>query len=135
MYSYVFVTNPNIAEGLGGDMMRGGPEPRNVVLVLHSTLAGSQMNRGGVYAPLLCFFLIRKPKIASIIVRRRFLTMLLAIGLGREYTRNFDGAPSQGVLRDSLSSFKPPPTLQGGETHKVRVYFEHVRSLTSFYVY
>ena len=60
MYSYVFVTNPNIAEGLGGDMMRGGPEPRFVVLVLHSTLAGSQTNRGGVYAPPSVFFFNQK---------------------------------------------------------------------------
>ena len=65
---------------------------------------------------------------------QRFLTMSLAIGLGRDCGRNFDGAPSQGVLRDSLSCFKPATELQGGETRKVHAYFEHVWYLTILYV-
>ena len=58
--------------------------------------------------------------------------MLSAIG--RKYACDFDGAPSQGVLRDSLGSFKPAPALQVGETRKVCAYFEHIRCLTTLYV-
>ena len=64
---------------------------------------------------------------------RRFLAMLPVIEC--KYARDFDGAPSHGVLRDSLGNFKPMPSLQGGETRKVRAYFEHVRSLTTLYVF
>jgi hypothetical protein len=64
---------------------------------------------------------------------RRFLTMLPVIEC--KYARDFDGARSHEVLRDSLGNFKPMPALQGGETCKVRAYFEHVRSLTTLYVF
>ena len=64
---------------------------------------------------------------------RHFLTMLPVIEC--KYEHDFDVAPSHEVLRDSLGNFKPMLALQGGETCKVRAYFEHVWSLTTLYVF
>ena len=64
---------------------------------------------------------------------RHFLTILPVIEC--KYECDFDGMPSHEALRDSLGNFKLMPALQGGETCKVCAYFEHVRSLTTLYVF